>query len=77
MGVLCLLEVWDSLLVKAACALGCEGFNMRLVKGEWDKRKTKLSVSCVSFWVLYKSLTESSSGRLMAKSILTAPADRR
>lgn len=54
-----------------------EGFVMRLLKGEWDNRKTKLAVFCVSFWVLCKSLTDCSSGRLMANSVLTAPADRR
>ena len=36
--------VWNGLLEKAACGLGCEGFSMRLVKGECDKRKTKLSM---------------------------------
>lgn len=70
-------EVWDGLLEKAACGLGCEGFGMRLVKGEWDKRRTKLAVFYVSFWVLCKCLTDCSSGRLMANSILTAPADSR
>ena len=35
--------VWNGLLEKAACGPGCEGFSMRLVKGECNKRKTKLS----------------------------------
>lgn len=54
-----------------------EGFDMRLLKSEWDKRKTKLAVFRVSLWVLCKSLTDCSSGRLMANSVLTVPADRR
>lgn len=70
-------EVWNGLLEKAACGLGDEEFGMRLVEGEWDKRETKVSVFYVSFWVLCKSLTDYSSGRLMANSILTAPADKR
>lgn len=54
-----------------------QGFGVSLQKGEWDKRKIKLAVFCVSFWVLCKSLTDCSSRRLMANSVLTAPADRR
>ena len=35
--------VWNGLLEKAACGPGCEAFSMRLVKGECNKRKMKLS----------------------------------
>lgn len=55
-------EVWNGLLEKATCGLGDEGFDMRLVEGEWDKRETKVLVFCVSFWVLCKYLTAYSSG---------------
>lgn len=61
-------EVWDGLLEKATCG-GGEEFGMRLVYGEWDKRKTKVVVSCVSFWELCKSRTDYGSRRLMANSI--------
>lgn len=53
-------ELWDGLLGEGG--LWCwgveevEGFAMKLQKGEWDKRKTKLAAFCVSFWVLCKSL---------------------
>lgn len=30
-------RVWDDLLEKAACGLGCEGFDMRLLKVGQEK----------------------------------------